>query len=61
MGSCPLYLERTQTARGGLAAARLARRLDDGGLYAAVRAVATGARSLGRWARRRQTGLLHQY
>ncbi|MFI8483640.1 NADH-quinone oxidoreductase subunit L [Streptomyces rubrogriseus] len=50
-----------QTARGGLAASRLARRLDDGGIDAGVRAVATGARSLGRWARRPQTGLLHQY
>jgi hypothetical protein len=50
-----------QTARGGLAAARLARRLDDGGPDAAVRAVATGARRLGRWARHPQTGLLHQY
>lgn len=50
-----------QTARGGLAAARLARRLDDGGIDAAVRAVASGARNLGRWARRPQTGLLHQY
>lgn len=50
-----------QTARGGLAAARLARQLDDGGIDAAVRAVATSARNLGRWARRPQTGLLHQY
>ncbi|MFC9468926.1 proton-conducting transporter transmembrane domain-containing protein [Streptomyces coelicoflavus] len=50
-----------QTARGGLAAAGLARRLDDGGIDAGVRAVAAGARSLGRWARRPQTGLLHQY
>ncbi|MFC8869770.1 NADH-quinone oxidoreductase subunit L, partial [Streptomyces sp. NPDC057148] len=50
-----------QTARGGLAASRLARRLDDGAFDGAVRAVATSARSLGRWARRPQTGLLHQY
>ncbi|MCP8706812.1 proton-conducting transporter transmembrane domain-containing protein [Streptomyces coelicoflavus] len=50
-----------QTARAGLATARLARRMDDGGIDAAVGAVASGARRLGRWARRPQTGLLHQY
>ncbi|MFJ3279443.1 proton-conducting transporter transmembrane domain-containing protein [Streptomyces halstedii] len=50
-----------RTARGGLAAARLARRMDDDGIDAAVRALASGTRSLGRWARRPQTGLLHQY
>lgn len=50
-----------QTARAGLATARLARRLDDGGIGAAVSAVARGARLLGHWARRPQTGLLHQY
>jgi NADH:ubiquinone oxidoreductase subunit 5 (subunit L)/multisubunit Na+/H+ antiporter MnhA subunit len=50
-----------RTARVGLAAAHLARRLDDGGIDAAVGAVASGARRLGRWARRPQTGLLHQY
>ncbi|MFB8759301.1 NADH-quinone oxidoreductase subunit 5 family protein [Streptomyces nigra] len=50
-----------QTAAAGLATARLARRLDDGGIDAAVGAVATGTRRLGRWARRPQTGLLHQY
>ena len=49
-----------QTARTGLAAARLARRLD-GGVGAAADAVASGTRRLGRWARRPQTGLLHQY
>lgn len=50
-----------QIARGALAAARLAGRLDDGGINAAVRSVAAGARRLGEWARRPQTGLLHQY
>ncbi|WP_030888439.1 NADH-quinone oxidoreductase subunit L [Streptomyces sp. NRRL F-5053] len=50
-----------QTGRCGLAVARLARRLDDGGIDAAVRALAAGARRLGHWARRPQTGLLHQY
>ncbi|MFE0319712.1 NADH-quinone oxidoreductase subunit L, partial [Streptomyces albogriseolus] len=50
-----------RTARGGLAGARLARRVDDGGIDAAVDAVAAGARGLGRAARRPQTGLLHQY
>ncbi|MFI1533299.1 proton-conducting transporter transmembrane domain-containing protein [Streptomyces anandii] len=50
-----------QAARSGLAAARLAGRVDDGGIDAAVSAVAAGARGLGRWARRPQTGLLHQY
>ncbi|WP_329138915.1 proton-conducting transporter membrane subunit [Streptomyces sp. NBC_01476] len=49
------------TARGGLAAARTAARLDDDGIDALVRATAAGARRLGRWARRPQTGLLHQY
>ncbi|MFI2433563.1 NADH-quinone oxidoreductase subunit L [Streptomyces sp. NPDC018693] len=47
--------------RGGLAVARTAGRVDDGGVDAAVRAVARGARRLGGWARRPQTGLLHQY
>ncbi|MBC9725044.1 NADH-quinone oxidoreductase subunit L [Streptomyces sp. TRM68367] len=50
-----------QVARGGLAAARLAGRVDDGGIDALVSAVAAGARRLGQWARRPQTGLLHQY
>ncbi|MFR9799930.1 proton-conducting transporter membrane subunit [Streptomyces sp. MS06] len=50
-----------QTARGALAAAHAVRRLDDEGVDGAVRAVAAGTRSLGRWARRPQTGLLHQY
>ncbi|MFC4034801.1 NADH-quinone oxidoreductase subunit L [Streptomyces polygonati] len=50
-----------QIARCGLAAARLAARLDDGGIDAVVRATAAGARRLGGWARRPQTGLLHQY
>ncbi|AQS66696.1 proton-conducting transporter membrane subunit [Streptomyces pactum] len=50
-----------QVARGGTAAAGLARRLDDGAVDGAVRAVAAGARNLGRQARRPQTGLLHQY
>ncbi|WP_328773592.1 NADH-quinone oxidoreductase subunit 5 family protein [Streptomyces sp. NBC_00286] len=50
-----------QAARGGIVTARLAGRLDDGGIDAAVGAVAAGARRLGRWARRPQTGLLHQY
>ncbi|MEU9602517.1 proton-conducting transporter membrane subunit [Streptomyces sp. NPDC048109] len=50
-----------QTARAGLAAAGLARRVDDGGIDSAVGAIASGARRLGRWARRPQTGLLHQY
>jgi NADH:ubiquinone oxidoreductase subunit 5 (subunit L)/multisubunit Na+/H+ antiporter MnhA subunit len=50
-----------QVARGGLAAARLAGRLDDDGIDALVRATAAGARRLGSWARRPQTGLLHQY
>ncbi|MFI8850898.1 proton-conducting transporter membrane subunit [Streptomyces sp. NPDC053499] len=50
-----------QLARGGLALAGLAGRADDRGLDAAVGAVATGARRLGSWARRPQTGLLHQY
>ncbi|MEZ7125364.1 NADH-quinone oxidoreductase subunit L [Nonomuraea sp. AD125B] len=48
-------------ARAGLAAARLSARTDDGGIDALVGAVAAGARRLGRWARRPQTGLLHQY
>ncbi|MBQ1158240.1 NADH-quinone oxidoreductase subunit L [Streptomyces sp. A73] len=50
-----------QLARGGSALSRLAGRVDDGGLDAAVGAVASGARRLGSWARRPQTGLLHQY
>ncbi|MBC9729218.1 proton-conducting transporter membrane subunit [Streptomyces sp. TRM68367] len=50
-----------QAAHGALAAARLAGRVDDGGLDALVRSVAMGARRLGEWARRPQTGLLHQY
>ncbi|MBQ0862754.1 NADH-quinone oxidoreductase subunit L [Streptomyces sp. RK75] len=50
-----------QLARGGPALSRLAGRVDDGGLDAAVGAVASGARRLGSWARRPQTGLLHQY
>ncbi|MFH9819300.1 proton-conducting transporter membrane subunit [Streptomyces sp. NPDC017230] len=50
-----------RVAACGLAAAGLARRLDDGGIDGVVRAVASGARELGRRARRPQTGLLHQY
>ena len=45
-----------QLARGALALADLTRRID-----AAVGTLAAGARSLGRWARHPQTGLLHQY
>jgi NADH-quinone oxidoreductase subunit L len=41
--------------------ARAVSRLDDDVVDAAVRAVAAGARSLGRLARRPQTGQLHQY
>ncbi|MGY1439780.1 proton-conducting transporter transmembrane domain-containing protein [Streptomyces reniochalinae] len=48
-------------ARGGLALARGAARADDRGVDGAVRAVAYGCRRLGAWARRPQTGLLHQY
>ncbi|MEU5837384.1 proton-conducting transporter membrane subunit [Streptomyces diacarni] len=48
-------------ARGGLTLARGAARADDHGLDGAVRAVAAGCRRLGAWARRPQTGLLHQY
>ncbi|WP_369204221.1 proton-conducting transporter membrane subunit [Streptomyces sp. PU-14G] len=48
-------------ARGGLALARGAARADDRGLDGAVRSVAAGCRRLGAWARRPQTGLLHQY
>ncbi|WP_165990269.1 hypothetical protein, partial [Streptomyces sp. YIM 98790] len=40
---------------------RLAARSDDGGPDALVRALAAGARALGRTARRPQTGLLHHY
>ena len=36
-------------------------RADDHGIDAAVRGVATGARGLGRFAQRPQTGQLHQY
>jgi len=47
-----------------LATVRLARTLDrrvEFSVDGAVRAVAAGARVLGRWARRPQTGQLHQY
>ncbi|GII86848.1 hypothetical protein Ssi03_48380 [Sphaerisporangium siamense] len=47
--------------RMGMTVARLSARFDDNGIDASVGAVAAGARRLGRWARRPQTGLLHQY
>ncbi|GAA4902995.1 proton-conducting transporter membrane subunit [Streptomonospora salina] len=53
------------TVRAAAAAADAASRLTDARLEAslarAVGAVARGARTLGRWTRRPQTGLLHQY
>ncbi|GAA2864131.1 hypothetical protein GCM10010472_21760 [Pseudonocardia halophobica] len=49
------------TARGTLALARLLDRRAEPAVDGAVRGVADGARALGRWARRPQTGQLHHY
>ncbi|MEU3253406.1 proton-conducting transporter membrane subunit [Streptomyces sp. NPDC006997] len=50
-------------AAGGVVglAARTDRRAEQGGVDAAVEGVASAAGALGRWARRPQTGQLHQY
>ncbi|GAY13034.1 proton-conducting transporter membrane subunit [Pseudonocardia sp. N23] len=49
------------TARATLTAARLLDRRGEPAVDGLVRGVAEGARALGRWARRPQTGQLHQY
>ncbi|MFR9802376.1 NADH-quinone oxidoreductase subunit L [Pseudonocardia sp. RS010] len=49
------------TARATLALARLLDRRGEPALDGTVRGVTDGARALGRWARRPQTGQLHQY
>ncbi|GAA3726665.1 NADH:ubiquinone oxidoreductase subunit 5 (subunit L)/multisubunit Na+/H+ antiporter MnhA subunit [Spinactinospora alkalitolerans] len=48
-------------AAGGVRLALLTDARTEAGVEGAVRAVAAGARALGGWARRPQTGLLHQY
>ncbi|MEU1204706.1 proton-conducting transporter membrane subunit [Nocardia sp. NPDC005825] len=48
-------------ATSGLAAARTVDRRAEGAIEATVSGIATAARDLGRWARRPETGLVHQY
>ena len=50
-----------ELARGAIGLARVAARSDDGGIDRAVTAAAAGARSLGRLARRPQTGQIYMY